>query len=335
MPIYKGSTKIGTIYKGSTKIGKVYKGSTLVYQSAKPYFVTHSSYTNVLSYSYDGITWYQATLPLRGYCAGTAIGNGRAVIVPYDSTDPGLDLIGFVTTNGSSWSQMSVPARSISDRCIFGKNMFLAFSQTVATSAYMTSSDGVNWTVRYLPSGGYFSFDYANGVYLALNRSNSNVAYTSPDGISWTQHNLPVSSSWNLMGSGNGNLNNTFYVMNNAKNVYKSTNGINWTLVGTSNVSGSYSYAYADGRFIAAVSDSNYTLITVYTSFNMCTWGSTGLTIPITSPLEHANVAAIPGKFIITMSDGAKRAYYSTDCINWNTTTTPTTWNNYIAAGRL
>lgn len=32
MPIYKGSTKIGTIYKGPTKIGKVYHGSTLVYE---------------------------------------------------------------------------------------------------------------------------------------------------------------------------------------------------------------------------------------------------------------------------------------------------------------
>lgn len=31
MPIYKGSTKIGTIYHGGTKIGKVYKGSSLVY----------------------------------------------------------------------------------------------------------------------------------------------------------------------------------------------------------------------------------------------------------------------------------------------------------------
>ena len=31
MPIYKGSTKLGTIYHGGTKIGKVYKGSNLVY----------------------------------------------------------------------------------------------------------------------------------------------------------------------------------------------------------------------------------------------------------------------------------------------------------------
>ena len=33
MPIYKGSTKLGTIYIGGTKIKKVYKGSTLVYTS--------------------------------------------------------------------------------------------------------------------------------------------------------------------------------------------------------------------------------------------------------------------------------------------------------------
>ena len=33
MPIYKGSTKLGTIYHGSTKIENGYKGSTLVYSS--------------------------------------------------------------------------------------------------------------------------------------------------------------------------------------------------------------------------------------------------------------------------------------------------------------
>ena len=33
MPIYKGSTKLGTVYHDGTKIGKGYKGSTLVYSS--------------------------------------------------------------------------------------------------------------------------------------------------------------------------------------------------------------------------------------------------------------------------------------------------------------
>lgn len=48
MPIYKGSTKLGTIYHGITKIGKVYKGSTLVY-GVKKYktltFTANGSFT--------------------------------------------------------------------------------------------------------------------------------------------------------------------------------------------------------------------------------------------------------------------------------------------------
>ena len=35
MPIYKGSTKLGTIYHGGTNNGKVYKGSTLVYSGER------------------------------------------------------------------------------------------------------------------------------------------------------------------------------------------------------------------------------------------------------------------------------------------------------------
>lgn len=338
MPIYKGSTKIGTISRGPTKIGKVYHGSTLVYQSAKPYFVGHESYTNVLSYSYDGITWYKSTLPLKGHCAGTAVGNGKVVITPYDSTDPNLDLIGFVSTDGANWSQTSVPARGISDRCIYGNKMFLGHSTTVSTSSYMTSYDGVNWTVRNIPSSGLFSFDYANGIYLAFNRQNSNIAYTSYNGINWTQHNLPVSSSyWSVMGSGNGNLNNTFYISNRSKQVYRSTDGINWTLVGTDNIDSDYKfgYAYSNGRFVSVVMTSNGTVITVYHSSDMCTWSPTGLTISISGRTHSATIASVPGKFVIMMYDGTGRAFYSTDGLNWGATTTPTTWNGYIAAGML
>lgn len=36
MPIYKGSTKLGSVYHGGTKIGKVYKGDTLVYSGISP-----------------------------------------------------------------------------------------------------------------------------------------------------------------------------------------------------------------------------------------------------------------------------------------------------------
>ena len=56
MPIYKGSTKFGTIYHSGTKIGKVYKGSTLVYNLKK----------NIDMYkvgNYENITIYCAGYP--------------------------------------------------------------------------------------------------------------------------------------------------------------------------------------------------------------------------------------------------------------------------------
>ena len=54
MPIYKGSTKLGTIYHGETKIGKGYKGSTLVYSGKEKIFV--------VKYIKDTYTWAQGLL---------------------------------------------------------------------------------------------------------------------------------------------------------------------------------------------------------------------------------------------------------------------------------
>ena len=56
MPIYKGSTKLGTIYHGGTKIEKGYKGSTLVYSGKEKNFV-------VKYYKYDAYNvWAQGLL---------------------------------------------------------------------------------------------------------------------------------------------------------------------------------------------------------------------------------------------------------------------------------
>ena len=54
MPIYKGSTKLGTIYHGGTKIGKVYKGSTLVYsgQTKIPVYDLGNSSLNLSTLGY-------------------------------------------------------------------------------------------------------------------------------------------------------------------------------------------------------------------------------------------------------------------------------------------
>lgn len=52
MPIYKGSTKQGTIYVGGTKIGKVYKGSTLVYSGGEKQILLYSIGSNLYTLGY-------------------------------------------------------------------------------------------------------------------------------------------------------------------------------------------------------------------------------------------------------------------------------------------
>ena len=67
MPIYKGSTKLGTIYHGGTEIGKVYKGSTLVFSSQLSVYNIYR--TNQVK---DGFVGYflgepRANITLAGY----------------------------------------------------------------------------------------------------------------------------------------------------------------------------------------------------------------------------------------------------------------------------
>ena len=87
MPIYKGSTKLGTIYHGGTKIGKVYKGSTLVYQDKIEEILTINFYygsstfpsTSVGSYWNNDI-WSGVIKTITG-----AIGNtGSSIYAVWD-----------------------------------------------------------------------------------------------------------------------------------------------------------------------------------------------------------------------------------------------------------
>lgn len=99
MPIYKGSTKIGTIYKGSTKIGKVYHGSTLVYEGNTKTIPIYQVPANL---SAGGNTNY-APITVFGYpTANTTVPRGAG----YSDNRPGKFLIksvnGTLGTAGSS-----------------------------------------------------------------------------------------------------------------------------------------------------------------------------------------------------------------------------------------
>ena len=141
MPIYKGSTKIGTIYKGPTKIGKVYHGSTLVYEGNTKTIPIYQVPANL---SAGGNTNY-APITVFGYpTANTTVPHGAG---PTDNT-PGKYLIKSV--NGT---------------------LGTAGSSIVATNPMSPSNPDVSYTYDYSRTfGGYYFhlYTYTVGGFIPL-----------------------------------------------------------------------------------------------------------------------------------------------------------------------
>ena len=100
MPIYKGSTKLGTIYHGGTKIGKVYKGSTLMYQNKIEKTLKQSNYyggctfpsTSVGSYWF-GYFWNGTLKGINGVIGNT--GSSVSVHFFHDDNNQQTETIPF------------------------------------------------------------------------------------------------------------------------------------------------------------------------------------------------------------------------------------------------
>jgi hypothetical protein len=168
------------------------------------------------------------------------------------------------------------------------------------------STDGINWTLRTLPSSSYWnSVTYGNGKFVAIASSNSNKVIYSTDGINWTGAILPVIASWYDITYGDGKF--VAVAPRNTKAVY-SINGINW--IETTMPSNAYWYAvtYGNGKFVTVVFDRT----------NKAAYSTDGINwIEMTMPssADWAGVAYGDGKFV-AIAFGSNTAAYSTDGIN-------------------
>lgn len=190
--------------------------------------------------------------------------------------------------------------------------------------ALLTSSDGVNWTVRPdLEWDGYpedvNDVAYADGQFVAVGRSG--LVSTSPDGINWTDRNGGLGTSeltcvargaglW-VAGGGYSGVATT------------SPDGITWTPLGAVMASNMIRLAYANGLWVAAGGWEGGTT----TSTNGTTW--TQRTIPDAegglSGIAYGNGTwvAVGGDDIWGGPNGAA-AYTSPDGINWTKHKMPT-----------
>jgi len=210
------------------------------------------------AYSTNGITWTSANMPTDLNSNGNpwysvTYGNGKFVAVsgtynfiyfgpPTFTPTPTQQQSNFgaYSTDGITWSSMSLPTSTDWRSLAFGNGVFVAVPYDGSTTA-ASSTDGITWTTRTLSTAdSYFTVAYGNGIFVATANTN---AVTSTNGITWTTRTLPASKYFHRLAYGNGLF---VTVARNSTAAATSTDGITWTLRTTPSSNGYSAIAFGN-----------------------------------------------------------------------------------------
>jgi hypothetical protein len=232
----------------------------VVYGDGK-FVASASDGTNRIMYSYDGISWTNASTPNadsadKWYALIYADGLFVAI--------SGADTIN--STDGINWSSPAphgLPASGW-QAMAYGNGTFVC----VGSGSYklMHSSNGINWSLGSYEGGALYltSVTYGNGMFVAVS-SNTTYGFSSLysyDGKAWTSSFLPTRSQWQSITFGNG-----MFVAVSGLGLAQaySFNGIDWTTASTQVAGAWKGVTYADGKFVA-VSGFGYDNASMYST---------------------------------------------------------------------
>ncbi len=169
----------------------------------------------------DGETWTTRALSVGRNWAVLTFHNGRFVGLVSSSA------VTIVSTNGTSWSESSnFPHTGNAYQLFAGNGLFMALVIGTTVSSYATSTDGVTWVSRTLPTSNTLCCAYGNGAFLVLGRTGA-VAYLTVDGILWKACTVPGGfADFAALAFING----VFYAARStaAADVYTSEDGVMW-----------------------------------------------------------------------------------------------------------
>lgn len=198
----------------------------------------------------DAVTWTERSLGFNATMSGLAFGAGIFVAVGIDFDTSTQEAA--TSSDGSSWTEITLPNAPILVSVIFEDNQFIAFGE----DGYIaTSPDGTSWTERN--SGQSNSFlggncaTFGDGLYIAVG---SEFVITSVDGINWTEQTVPSTNYFGVaFGAGN------YVITGDSQTVLTSPDAVTWT---QRDLPGSEPFrteglAFGNNRFV--FQDSNYT----------------------------------------------------------------------------
>ena len=179
--------------------------------------------TNLIQTSTDGATWTTRALP-NSFNSGISISYGSGVFVAtflngYDSWNGSSYPVNHsryaTSTDGINWTSRAIPGATgglrpmsvasngtVHVMVVLGADFLLGGLATVVNTAY-TSTDGVTWTARTLPSSArWCRVAYGAGRFVLTSPLGSTDVLTSKDGVTWTLGDLGVQASY-VVSAGN------------------------------------------------------------------------------------------------------------------------------------
>ena len=163
-----------------------------------------------------------------------------------------------VSSNGSTWSEHSVPAESWQS-VTYGNGRFVALSSVNASPHEMFSTNAVNWTPVSGPTGAWTGLTFGAGRFVGV--SSLGQLITSTDGVHWAQTWVHSKFHFTSVAYGNGR----FIAVDNAQgDVLISLNGLGWSFYPIASVGKKWgAVTYGNGNFVAFNESSGVVATTV------------------------------------------------------------------------
>jgi hypothetical protein len=226
-----------------------------------------------------------------------------------------LEVIGDITSSGTSWTSRTNPADNNWRGVTYGNGLFVAVGDTGSGDMVMTSPDGISWTARTNYAATQ-AITYNRGLFVAVG---TNRIVTSPDGIVWTNRTSPANSNWWDVTYGNGSF--VAVARTGTSKVMTSRDGITWTNQSSASQNNWVSITYGDGIFVAVsdVKQADSVGYGVMTSPDGITW--TNQTV---ASLNYGGVTYGNGLFVAVAGSGTgNRVVTSPDGVTWTNRTSP------------
>jgi hypothetical protein len=288
-------------------------GGAIVVQMRQPLFVMVN---NMASYSYDGVAWQVADVPVVGNWYGLTYADGKYVAVgaDYNGTDPNAPRLA-ISEDGINWTQGTLGPHSWCS-VGYGDKVLIAVSADGYIARTAENSTAFGTPVQIPGISEYRGVAFGKNNFVIVSREGP--LYSTDKGAAWTKstvHNpnpaAPATDPyWHGLGYGNGIFVAATY---NSGEIFCSVDdGMTWNKITTISGAKWAKVGYGNGMFIISADSGTPELVYSTDPVTPASWKSD---INIVGTRWYG-IAYGNGKYVAVSRDN--QAAYSTDGKNWD-----------------